>query len=119
MPTRKIAPSDWKPTLDSLSRVYHGALVSLEILSREFGDQPHFYDLPLNGVSVDRSEIAFQVLKNRDHVTHRVPSATTLWIHEREDGAVAALEVLGADGSGTLMTFKSPIRADILDRAVE
>jgi hypothetical protein len=120
MTTKRIPTREWQTTLDSLSRTYRGALVSVEIMSRRVGDQPQVRKVPLGGITSDSSGITIETSRRpAEHLGHRIERPRAVWIHEREDGAVTALEVQATDGTGTLLTFQSPMRPEMLDAAVE
>lgn len=120
MPTRRIPTQEWKTTFDSLSRTYRGALVSVEIMTRRFGDQPQVRKVALGGITSDPSGVTIETaMRPSEHLGHRVERPRAVWIHENADGAVTALEVQSTDGTGTLLTFDSPVRPEMLDAAVE
>jgi hypothetical protein len=120
MQTKQIQTADWQHALDTLSRSYTGALASLEIVGGEVGAEEEILDQPLVGLSADRSGVTFQFERaGRLHHDHHVAHPEALRIVETDDGAVIAVEIEDVDGVHSLLRFRSPVRADLLDPVVE
>ena len=120
MQTRQIQAADWRQTLDALSRSYDGALVSLEIVGGEVGAEEELRDQPLRGISSDRSGVTIQIERaGALHVDHHVAHPEALRIVETDQGAVMAIEIEDVEGMHSFLRFRSPMRAEIFDPAVE
>lgn len=120
MQTKQIETADWRQTLDALSRSYDGALVSLEIVGGEVGAEEEIRDQPLRGITADRSGMTVQIERpGRLHLDHHVPHPTALRIVETDEGAVMAIEIEDTEGMHSLLRFRSPMRPEIFDPAVE
>lgn len=115
MRTKQILTNDWRRTLDTLSRSYDGALVSLEIVGGDVGAEEEFRDQPLRGITSDRSGVTVQIAS----LDHHVARPQKLRIVESEEGAVMAIEIEDADGMHSFLRFRSPMRPELLDPAVE
>ena len=120
MRTRNIPSGQWRQTFDDLSRAFDGAMVSLEIVGKEFGAQPEVVDQSLRGISSDRSGVTIRVARPRTmHLEHRVPRPKEVRIVETDEGAVMAVEIEENEGTHTLLHFRSPARPEMFDPAVE
>ena len=56
MRTEEIPREAWVQRLNEFTTIHDGWLVSLEVLGPELGAQPEIRNVPLLGVSSDRSE---------------------------------------------------------------
>jgi hypothetical protein len=120
MHTTKITHEQWQQTLDELSRVYDGALVSLEILGDEIGAQPQILQQPLHGVTVDHGLIEVHFAKaGGSHLCHSVAHPLELRMVATDEGALVALEIEELEGTHTLLHFTHPMLPELLDPAVE
>src|SRR5260370_12590046 len=120
MQARTISPQQWRPVLDSLSRVYQGASATLEILDPDLGAQFEIEETPLRGISVDTSgiQIDFQT-KDGQHLLHRIPHPRGVLIDENDEGQVVALQFEADGDARTLLRLHSPIAAKLLPVATE
>jgi hypothetical protein len=124
MSTQEIPRDQWKNFLDSFSRQHEGWLATLEVLGADIGAQQEARDLPLEGISAtstdeESREIAISLGKTpEDHLTHAVRKPTRVWLEETAEGAAAALEIESADEVKTLLRFRSPMPADMVDGVV-
>lgn len=120
MRTKHIQAADWRQTLDTLSRSYDGALVSLEIVGGKVGAEEEIHDQPLRGISSDRSGMTVQIERpGRLYLDHHVAHPETLRIVETDEGAVMAIEIEDVEGMHSFLRFRSPMRPEIFDPAVE
>ena len=53
MRTIDVPQQDWTRTLDQLSAVHDGWLVSLDVVGPLLGAQPQIRDLPLRGITAE------------------------------------------------------------------
>ncbi|HVC21194.1 MAG TPA: DUF5335 family protein [Vicinamibacterales bacterium] len=124
MKSQVIPLSQWRQYLDSFSRQYDGWLVSMEVDSPEIGAQPEIDNLPLEGISADTVStrdatigiVAGRVTDGR--LTHTIVHATGLAVEETESGVKVALQVTAADGTTTILRFRSPSRPETVDGVV-
>lgn len=120
MQTRQILTADWRRTLDALSRSYDGALVSLEIVGGEVGAEEEVHDQPLRGITSDQSGVTVQFERpGHLHLDHHVAHPEKIRIVETEEGAVVAIEIEDDKGVNSFVRFRSPMRPEIFDAAVE
>lgn len=115
MHTRTIPRESWRQELDSLSRAYDGALVSIEVVGGDVGAQAEVIDRPLRGISADRSGVTISI----ERLDRRMPHPRDVRIVEADEGAVVAVEIEEDGGTNTLLHFRSPARPELFDPAVE
>jgi hypothetical protein len=120
MRTREIPRTAWRPVFDALSRSYDGAMVSVEINDDRIGAQKEGENRPLRGISADDTGISvFLGGGPQRHLDHRITNPRKVWFAEAEEGALVAIEVEDGSDTRTIVRFRSPMRADLLDRGVE
>ena len=110
MPTREIARERWSSELDAFGSHHEGWIVTLEVLGREFGEQPEANGLPLTGIVVEsrRSPARIQIMvggRVDAHVTHVVEGPCRVWLREPDADAEEAVELECDDGTRTLVYF--------------
>jgi len=124
MQTQEIPKSEWRGFFDRFSQQHEGWLATLEVLGADLGAQEEGRELPLAGVSLssggDESEaISIDLGMTPDkHVSHAISAPTGVWLEQTEEGANAALEIEVADGTKTLLRFRSPMPAEFVDGVV-
>jgi len=124
MRTQEIPRTEWRTFLDSFSRQHEGWLATLEVFGADVGTQKEGRELPLAGVSLssrgDETEaISIDLGTTPDeHVSHAISEPTAVWLEQTEEGANAALEIEVADGTKTLLRFRSPMPAEFVDGVV-
>jgi hypothetical protein len=124
MPTQEIPRDEWTTFLDTFSRQHEGWLATLEILGTDIGAQQEARDLPLEGISIGSSDGAPKTITislgkvPEDHIAHTITEPTRVWLEQTSEGANAALEIESADDVKTLLRFRSPLPADMVDGVV-
>jgi Family of unknown function (DUF5335) len=123
MSTQEIPNAEWNTFLDNFSRQHEGWLATLEVLGLDIGAQQEARDLPLEGITATTDDqsptIAISLGKGPDnHVTHAITEPTRVWLEETPEGAAAALEIESADEVKTLLRFRSPMPAEMVDGVV-
>ena len=124
MRTQEIPRREWRQFFDSFSRQHEGWLATLEVLGADVGAQEEGRELPLAGVSVssgsDETEaISIDLGTTPDnHISRAISEPIGVWLKQTEEGADAALEIEVADGTKTLLQFRSPMPAELVDGVV-
>jgi hypothetical protein len=124
MQTEEISRNEWRTFFDTFSRRHQGWLATVEVLGSDIGAQEVVHELPLAGVSLssggDETEaISIDLGATPDeHVSHVISEPTAVWLEQSEEGANAALEIEVADGTKTLVRFRSPMPAECVDGVV-
>ena len=119
MPTL-VPRQEWEQAFNKLSRLYDGAMVSIEVMNREIGDQREVDKQPFRGISIDSTGVSVHVGSARaSHLGHRISSPMNVWIDSGRDGKIEAIEITASDGTMTLLHFRSPLTPEGLEAAVE
>jgi Family of unknown function (DUF5335) len=123
MRTLEIPRPDWPAFLDSFSRRHEGWLINLEVFGPDIGDQVEERELPLEGVtaelSTEQDRIEIMVGKEaEDHLTRTITAPRQVSVEQTDEGADAALAIRAADGTTTLLRFRTPILPELVDSIV-
>ena len=113
---RTIAIADRSSFFGCFSKLHAGTLVTLRVDARD-----EVVDQPFRGLSVDGADVVVSTGNGADapHHGHRVLHVADVRIEQTDEGADAAIAMTSDDGTRTEVRFRSPIRADLLDPAVE
>ena len=116
----EIPPQDWRKALNEFTSVHQGWLVSLDVLSAELGAQREFEDLRLLGISADPvhhdGTVGVSVTSSqRQHLTHYIPAVRHVHLERTEEGAEVALQFESADGTRTILRFRTAVPAETVD----
>ena len=116
----EIPPQDWRKALNEFTGVHEGWLVSLDVLSADLGAQREFEDLRLLGVSADPEHddgtIGVSVTSSqRQHLTHYILGVRHIHLERSDEGADVALQFESADGTRTILRFRSAVPAETVD----
>ena len=120
MRTEEIPREAWVQRLNEFTTIHDGWLVSLEVLGPELGAQPEIRNVPLLGVSSDRSEgdgtIAVSVARSTtEHLTHMIHAVTRSYVERTDDGADVALQIESADGARAILRFRAAVLPETVD----
>lgn len=124
MQTREIPRDEWSTFFDAFSRSHEGWLATVEVLGRDIGAQVEANDLPLVGVTAElkggETDTVSIIMGEAtgDHITHTVTRPTHVRVEQTESGAVEALQVESAEGSRTLLRFRSAVLPEMVDGIV-
>jgi hypothetical protein len=117
MATRSIPKKEWGRFLDEFGRRHEGWLVTVRVMHPRLGSQVEARDLPLEGAVLDGSGCISLHLGDTPerHVEHELFAPKQLWIETSDAGAERALEVVGGDGSKTIVEFRAPALPEEVD----
>lgn len=109
MQTQTIPPDQWRTKLNKLSQSFEGWLVSLDVIAQSNGAMREFRQIPLLGITAEPDgPIVISVAEvTGEHVTHIIRSPTRVLLDKTESGANAALEIESADGTKTVLRFRT------------
>lgn len=109
METLTIPPEQWTFRLNKLSESFEGWPVSLDVIARADGQPREFNQIPLLGITAEpNGPIVISVVgATGEHVTHIIQSPTRVLLDKTDRGANAALEIESADGTKTVLRFRS------------
>jgi hypothetical protein len=115
----EIAHNQWMEYLNSFSREHLDWMVTVEIRSPE-GRLMIVEERPLKGVSLDRAEAverAYVQVGDRPeaHVTHKVERPIRVTFKQSQAGEHQGLEIASANGTTTVIRFRSAMRPEALD----
>jgi hypothetical protein len=121
MRTSEIVQGEWKAFFDSFSRRHAGWLVRLDVLGSEVGAQHEVVDSPLMGITSDvpgQRTVHVHVGRGTEHVTHTINDVANVRLEQSDEGADAALQIESADGTTTLLQFRSVVLPESVDDIV-
>ena len=112
MRTIEIPREAWTDELNRFTSAHEGWLVSLEAFGPDIGAQLAVDQLPLIGVSADRSDhdgtITISVARSAvEHFTHVIQGVARVYIERTANGATAALLIESADGTRTIVQLRA------------
>ena len=115
----EIAHNEWAEYLDSFSREHLDWLVTVEVRSPE-GRLIVVEERPLKGVSLDHAESLerayVQVGSGPEaHMTHMVERPIRVVFKQSQAGEHQGLEIASANGTTTVIRFRSAMRPESLD----
>jgi hypothetical protein len=113
---QEIAASDRSSFLARLGALHDGALVTLRVDERN-----EVVGQELRGLSTDGGDVIVSTGDGIRHAHHghRVLQVRRVRLEQTDEGADAAIALTSDDGTRTEIVFRSPMRADLLDPAVE
>jgi hypothetical protein len=114
MTLTEIPPERWAAKLDEFTRVHEWWLVSIDIWIAGQGKRREVANLPLLGVSADRSGPDSTVFMSMacagdGHITHAVHGVTRVAVEQATPGADSALLVDSANGTRTVLRFTTAV----------
>ena len=104
-----IPRDQWSTRFKKISQAFDGWLVSLDIVARPIGMLREFRQMPLIGITAEPDgPITIAVAEpGGDHLTHIIRSPTRVQLDKTEAGANAALEIDSADGTTSILRFRT------------
>ena len=116
----EVPRSEWASTLDAFSRVHDGWLVSLDLSDSRSNRQREFENLPLVGVSADLDDheamVVISVTRDRgEYLAHPIPAVSRIAVERSADGAEAALQIDSADGTKSVLRFRTAVLPECVD----
>jgi hypothetical protein len=115
----EIDPHEWISFLDSFSRQHEGWLASIEVATAG-STLKEVNNRRLRGVSIDHAtgkQRAYVELGDApdECITHIVDAPTCIRFKRRQTGAHEGLDIVSADGSTTLVRFRSAMLPEMID----
>jgi len=114
----EIGHGEWAAYLCSFSREHLDWLVTVEIRSPE-GRLMVVEERPLKGVSTDRAEgldrAYIEVGGPEAHMTHTVERPVRVTFKQSQKGQHQGLEIASANGTTTVVRFRSAVEPESLD----
>lgn len=121
MQSRDIPIDQWPSFFNRFSRLHERALVTVNVSAPEVGDIDAVRDQPFGGISSEGDEVIVHVgaRTDRPRLNHRILHVDSIRLQQTEEGADAEIDIDAIDGIRTVVRFRSPMHADLLDSAVE
>jgi Family of unknown function (DUF5335) len=120
---REIPRDEWIEFFDGFSRQHEGWLAAVEVFGTDIGAQVEARELPFTGITADLKDGEDMVSiilgeEAEDHVTHTISRPTHVRLEQTAEGANAALQIESADGTTTLLRFRSAVLPEMVDGIV-
>ncbi len=121
MQAHEIARQEWPHFLHHFSRLHSGAIVNMNVSGASFGELEAVVAQPLRDISKDGNDVLIHIEARRrsDHLGHRVANVLAIRLRQTSEGKDAALDIEAADGTRTVVHFRSPMLPELLEPAVE
>src|SRR5436190_243034 len=111
---REHARHHWQEFLERVTRDREGDDVTIEVLSRDFGDGLEVERLPLASLAYDpKDDVAIVAIGGRDSrlpvvLRHLVTNPQQIVAEAVPSGADLVVEIVGGDGDRTFVTLRRP-----------
>jgi len=107
---QEISATDREQFFGTFSRLHDGAFITLRVNAREEAVRK-----PFHGVSWEDGGLVVHAGSD----SYRVFHVAKVRLEQTDEGADVAIAITSDDGTRTEVRFQSPVRADLLDPAVE
>jgi hypothetical protein len=110
MQTRLIPRAEWSTFFEGFTRDHSGWPATVWILGPRIGAQVEVRELPLEGIVADPLAISIHLggMPGKN-VEHPVEEPVSVWLETSEEDVLGALGINTADGTTTLVEFRSPL----------
>lgn len=121
MQTRQIPKTEWPSFLENFGQRHEGWVVKLEILNPDIGAQVEATGLVLEGLTDEYNEVTGNTIMimagntPEDHLTHSISHPTEVSLERTDGGADVALSIKSADGTTSLLSFRSAFLPEMVD----
>ncbi|WP_326819656.1 DUF5335 family protein [Streptosporangium sp. NBC_01756] len=105
----ELTREEWREFFDNMTRNYEGAMVTVEVMSKDFGDQVETEKLPLAYLEYDPKDDQFSVgVGGRDGrypvvLRHAIDRPQRILTDTLQQGTVRAFDIFDAEGSQTIV----------------
>jgi hypothetical protein len=102
----------WRPFFESLTKEHAGDTVTIEVLGADFGDQLEAEALPFAYIEFDKDDDLIVGVGGRDGrypavLNHIVSHPTSILVDSEAPNVAKAIEVVGDDGTQTVITLRA------------
>jgi hypothetical protein len=110
MQTRRIPRAEWPAFFEGFTREHFGWPTTVWILGPRIGALVEARELPLEEIVADPLAISIHLggMPGKD-VEHPVAAPVSVWLETSEEDVLGALGINTADGTTTLVEFRSPV----------
>jgi Family of unknown function (DUF5335) len=109
----QVAPNDWRRRFDQLSRSHAGWLATLSVSGPEAICQAEARDIPFGGVVLEPRGAGIWI--RLASLGHHIANPAAVWFRIGSDGAEKALGIETADGTRTVLEFRSALPPEMVD----
>jgi hypothetical protein len=109
-----VPRAEWFSFFDAFTRQHSGWPSTVWILNPRIGAQVEARDLRLEGIVTDALATSISIHLGGtpgNNLEHPVEAPVSVWLEMTLDGADAALGINSADGTMTVLEFRSPVTA--------
>lgn len=103
MSTVALKKEHWQAYFDNFSKIMAPTSASLEIVSKNIGDQSEVTSLKLEGISYDPKDNALGIQLG-DGMDHLIQNPQEIYVTETNQG-LSSMEVTGSDGAKHILTL--------------
>ena len=114
MRTRLVPRAEWFDFFEAFTKQHARWVTTLWLLGPSIGAQVEARDLPLEGIVADPLAISIYLggMPGKN-LEHPVATPISVWLEMPEEGALGALGINSADGTTTVLEFRSPFPAGL------
>lgn len=109
MGSRKLPHQEWQNYFDSFSKTHGAALINLEVVGKDIGDQTEIRWQPLRGLSHDPHKDSFFVVT--DSLEHTIFHPKTIHIEELH-GVLRSIEIVDQDNNHQIIRLKDTPKSE-------
>jgi hypothetical protein len=116
MRTRLVPRAEWFNFFGAFTRQHARWVTTLWLLGPRVGAQVEARDLPLEGIVADPLATSISIHLGGmpgKNIEHPVATPISVWLEMTDEGTDAALGINSADGTTTLLEFRSPVQPDL------
>ena len=116
MRTRLVPRAEWFNFFGAFTRQHARWVTTLWLLGPRVGAQVEARDLPLEGIVADPLATSISIHLGGmpgKNIEHPVATPISVWLEMTDEGTVAALGINSADGTTTLLEFRSPVQPNL------
>jgi hypothetical protein len=103
---RKLKKEQWRPFLDTLSKLLEAKQAEIEVASLRLGDQVQAEWLPFIGIAYDPNDDIVEVAL--DGLDHIIPRPREISVDDNV-GGLTSLEIVDADGIRQIVKLKDEL----------
>jgi hypothetical protein len=116
MRTRLVPRAEWFNFFGAFTRQHARWVTTLWLLGPRVGAQVEARDLPLEGIVADPLATSISIHLGGmpgKNIEHPVATPISVWLEMTDEGTDAALGINSADGTTTLLEFRSPVQPNL------
>lgn len=106
MASRQLAREQWKNYFDLISKQNKSAVVNVEVIGIEIGDQTEIKWQPLKGLSHDPKRNSFCVYT--EQINHQISHPKDIFVEEK-DGFPETIEIIDEDNNKQILKLKNAL----------